>query len=113
MLVRIDVAGQELAVLQGMTEMLRDANPPALLIALDDSLRDYALTPEHVLEWLAAHDYEIALYDADRHQISYEAAPWRRSRTVLALARAARNLVSLRLAGLDHSLHDPVFRYAG
>ncbi len=113
MLVRIDVAGQELAVLQGMTEMLRDANPPALLIALDESLRDYALSPEQVLDWLAEHGYEIVLYDADRHQISYEAAPWQRSRTVIAIARAARNLVSLRLAGLDHSLHDPVFRYAG
>jgi FkbM family methyltransferase len=113
LVVRIDVAGQELAVLQGMTEMLREANPPALLIALDDALRDYALSPERVMEWLAEHGYEIALYDADRHQIGYGAEPWKRSRTVIAIARAARNLVSRRLAGLDDKLHDPIFRYAG
>lgn len=113
MLVRIDVAGQELGVLQGMTEMLREANPPALLIALDEALRDYALSPERVMDWLAEHGYEIALYDADRHQISYEAEPWTRSRTVLAIARAARNVVSRRLAGLDDALADPIFRYAG
>ena len=111
--IRIDVAGQELAVLQGMTEMFREANPPALLLALDDALGDYGLTPEQVMDWLAEHGYEIVLYDADRHQIAYEAAPWRRSRTVIAIARAARNLVSRRLAGLDDTLHDPIFRYAG
>src|SRR5690606_17996608 len=33
--IRIDVAGQELAVLRGMTGMLQKANPPALLLALD------------------------------------------------------------------------------
>jgi FkbM family methyltransferase len=112
-LVRIDVAGQELAVLQGMTEMFREANPPALLVALDEALGDYGLSPEQVMDWLAEHGYEIVLYDADRHQIAYEATPWRRSRTVIAIARAARNLVSRRLAGYDDPLHDPIFRYAG
>lgn len=112
-LIRIDVAGQELAVLQGMTEMLREANPPALLVALDEALEDYALSPEQVMEWLTEHGYEMVLYDSDRHEISYEAAPWRRSRTVIAIAQAARNVVSRRLAGHDDPLHDPIFRYAG
>src|SRR3546814_408677 len=38
LVVRIDVAGQELAVLPGLTAMLREANPPAQLIAPDDAL---------------------------------------------------------------------------
>ena len=93
--------------------MLFRSNPPALLIALDDALRDYALSPERVMDWLSEHGYEIALYDADRHHIGYGAEPWKRSRTVIAIGRAARNLVSRRLAGLDDKLHDPIFRYAG
>src|SRR3546814_18331835 len=91
--------------------MLREANPPALLIALDDALRDYALSPERVMDWLAEHGYEIALYDADRHQIGSGAEPWKRSRTVIAIARAAPHLVSRRLAGLDAKPHDPTSRY--
>lgn len=112
-LVRIDVAGQELAVLQGMTEMFRDANPPVLLIALDEALGEYGLSPERVMDWLAEHGYEVVLYDADRHQIAYEATPWQRSRTVIAIARAGRNLVSRRLAGNSEPVNDPIFRYAG
>src|SRR3546814_20160445 len=73
--------------------MLREANPPALLIALDDALRDYALSPERVMDWLSEHGYEIALYDGDRHQIGYGAEPWKRSRTVIAIARADRKSV--------------------
>ena len=112
-LVRIDVAGQELAVLKGMTEMLRESNPAVVLLALDEALGDYGLTPQQVMDWLSEHDYEIALYNADQHLIDYDAAPWRRSRTVMAIARAARNLVSRRLAGLDDTLDDPAFRFAG
>lgn len=100
-LMRIDVAGQEVAVLEGTVRMLREANPPALLIALDNALADYGLSPEAAIEWLDEHDYEVALYNADQHRIDYGAAPWQRSRTVIALARAARNFVSRRLAGFD------------
>jgi len=100
-LLRIDVAGQEVAVLEGALRMLREANPPALLVALDEALADYGLSPEAAIEWLDEHDYEVALYNADQHRIDYGAAPWQRSRTVIALARAARNLVSRRLAGYD------------
>jgi FkbM family methyltransferase len=112
-LMRIDVAGQEVAVLQGAVEMLRQANPPVLLIAIDDALADYGLSPEQAIDWLDDHDYEVALYNADQHRLDYGATPWRRSRTVIALARAARNYVSRRLAGIDDAENDAFFHHAG
>lgn len=111
-LMRVDVAGQEVTVLQGAVEMLRDANPPVLLIALDEALGDYGLSPARAIDWLDGHDYEVALYDADRHRIDYGAAPWQRTRTVIALARAARNFVSRRLAGFDDAQNTSPFHHA-
>lgn len=112
-LIRIDVAGQEVAVLQGATGMLQHANPPVLLIALDDALRDYGLSPEQAIDWLDVHGYEVALYDGDQHRLDYGAAPWQRSRTVIALARAARNYVSRRLAGFDDAENEAFLHRTG
>jgi len=98
-LMRLDVAGGEASALQGAMEMLRESNPPALLVALDQALADYGLSPERVAEWLLDQGYELVLYDADRHCLDYGASPWRTRRVVLAIARAGRNQVSQRLAG--------------
>ena len=58
-LLRIDVAGYELRVLQGAEELLRRPNPPALLIAMDSALSDYGQAPRQVMGWLAAREYAV------------------------------------------------------
>jgi FkbM family methyltransferase len=97
-LVRIDVAGYELRVLEGAQGLLRRASAPALLIAFDRALADYGWSPRQLIGWLAARDYETCFYDGRRHMILHVAEPWRLHRMLFAFPRAARNRISQRLA---------------
>jgi FkbM family methyltransferase len=100
-LMRLDIAGGELVALRGAEAMLREANPPALLIAMDSALNECGSSPEQLTDYLGAMGYECILYDADRHKLDYVGAPWTKRRYVLAVAQKGRNFVSSRLAGLD------------
>jgi FkbM family methyltransferase len=97
-LVRIDVAGYELRVLEGAEELLRRPNPPVLLLALDSALADYGHSPRQILAWLAARDYAVCFYDGQRHLMVHSAEPWRLHRVLFAFPVGAHNLVSQRLA---------------
>ena len=100
-LMRLDIAGGELVALRGAEAMLREANPPALLIAMDSALNECGSSPEQLTDYLGAMGYECILYDADRHKLDYVGMPWTRRRYVLAVAQRGRNYVSSRLAGPD------------
>jgi FkbM family methyltransferase len=100
-LMKIDIAGGEFVALRGAEAMLREANPPALLIAMDDALNQCGSSPEQLTDFLTDHHYELILYDADRHKLDYVGKPWSKRRYVLAVAQKGRNYVSSRLAGMD------------
>jgi FkbM family methyltransferase len=100
-LMKIDIAGGELVALRGAEAMLRQANPPAILVAIDAALGECGSSPQQLTGFLASCGYECILYDADRHRLDYVAEPWTERRLVLAVAGAARNFVSARLAGMD------------
>lgn len=97
-LMYLDVAGYELNALRGAENQLKQANPPALLVAFDPALSDFGATPEILADWLDDHGYELAFYDSDRNMIEYPDKPWRQRRIILAIARSARNFVLKRLA---------------
>ncbi len=98
-LLRIDAAGAELRVLHGAEELLRRPRAPCLLIAVEEAaLADFGQTPQSLLGWLAARDYETCFYDGERHVMLHCARPWRLNRMLFAFPRAARNAVSRRLA---------------
>lgn len=103
-LMRLDVAGMEAAALAGAEAMLQNRNPPVILLALDAALQDFGSSPEALAGYLAERGYECILYDADRHRLEYSAEPWRSRRLVLAVAEAARNQLSQRLAGTDRAV---------
>lgn len=94
----LDIAGYELNALRGTEAQLKQANPPALLVAFDPALSDFGATPEILADWLDDHGYELAFYDSDRNMIEYPDKPWRQRRIILAIARSARNFVLKRLA---------------
>lgn len=100
-LMKIDIAGGELVALRGAEAMLRQANPPAILIAIDAAIEECGSSPRQLVGFLASCGYECILYDAERHKLDYVAEPWTRRRLVLAVAGNARNFVSARLAGMD------------
>lgn len=100
-LMKLDIAGGELVALKGAEGMLRETNPPALLIAMDTALNECGSSPEQLSDFLLAHGYESILYDADRHRLDYVGAPWTKRRFVLAVSQKGRNFVSSRLAGMD------------
>ncbi len=97
-LLRIDVAGYELRVLQGAQELLRRPNPPALLIAMDSALADYGQSPRQIMGWLAAHEYSVCFYDGRRHMMFHAADPWRLHRVLFAFPAGTHNMISQRLA---------------
>jgi len=98
-LLRIDAGGCELRVLEGAEELLRRRSSPCLLLTVDEAaLADFGHRPEHLLHWLAAHEYETCFYDGERHRLYHSAAPWRMNRTLLAFPLQARNAISFRLA---------------
>lgn len=99
-LMHLDIAGSELNALRGAQEKLGHANPPTLLVAFDPALTDYGATSEIMADWLEDRGYELTYYDTDRNVIEYPPEPWRQRRTVLAIARNARNLVLKRLADM-------------
>lgn len=94
----MDIAGGEFGALRGAEAQLRNANPPAILLAIDSALSDFGVTADLLIGWLDERGYEITLYDVDRNMIDYPETPWRQRRMVLAMARAARNNILRRLA---------------
>ena len=94
----LDIAGGEFNALRGAESQLRNGNPPALLIAIDSALTDFGVTADLLADWLDERGYEITLYDVDRNMVDYPETPWRQRRTVLAMARSARNNILRRLA---------------
>lgn len=103
-LMKIDIGGAELFALRGAEGMLREANPPVLLLAMDRELAEYGTTPDIVANFLADCGYACILYDADRHKLDYVERPWALRRLVLAVAANGLNHLSRRLAGMDSAL---------
>jgi FkbM family methyltransferase len=103
-LISMDIAGGEFNALRGAESQLRNANPPALLVAVDSALTEFGITADLLADWLDERGYEITLYDVDRNMVDYPETPWRQRRIVLAMARSARNHVLKRLA--DHGQPD-------
>ncbi|MGH7185079.1 MAG: FkbM family methyltransferase, partial [Pseudomonadota bacterium] len=99
----LDIAGGEFNALRGAEAQLRMANPPAMLLAIDSALTDFGVTADLLVDWLDERGYEITIYDVDRNMIDYPEVPWRQRRTVLAMARGARNSVLRRLADNGNS----------
>jgi FkbM family methyltransferase len=97
-LLRIDVAGYELRVLEGAQGLMRRPSAPAILIAFDRALADYGRSPGQLIAWLAARGYDTCFYDGQRHLMLHVAEPWRLHRLLFAFPIAARNLISQRLA---------------
>src|SRR5262249_5750055 len=97
-LVRIDVAGYEMRVLEGAGELLRRPNPPVLLVAVEKALSDYGHTPRPIMGWLAAREYAACFYYGQRHRMVDAAEPWRLHRMLFAFPVGAHNLISQRLA---------------
>ncbi|HVL51216.1 MAG TPA: FkbM family methyltransferase [Actinomycetota bacterium] len=59
-LVRMDVEGSELRVLEGMTDLLQGPHPPAVLFEADEvALRSTGSSQRRLLEWFADLDYDL------------------------------------------------------
>ena len=95
---KIDIEGYELRALQGAQQLLKAANPPVWqLECVGRLLRPLGLRPADLEQWLAAHGYALAVYDADRRELMKSTAPWRLRKNILALHAPAWPTVEARL----------------
>lgn len=85
---KIDIEGAEPIALRGAQRMLKEANPPVWLLELNGSLHAFGFTESTFSDWLSLQGYDIGLYDADRHELSFtHPQPWEQSPNVFAVAR--------------------------
>lgn len=94
---KMDIEGAEPIALRGAERLLREFNPPVWLLELNGSLHSFGFTEETFSEWLRQQDYELALYDANQHQLSFtNLQPWKMSSNVFAVARDSKLQVAQR-----------------
>lgn len=94
---KMDIEGAEPIALLGAKRLLKDANPPVWLLELNGSLQAFGYTESTFSDWLSDHGYDLGLYDADRHEISFtHPRPWELSHNVFAVARDHKLLVAER-----------------
>ena len=60
-LIKIDVEGAELAVLQGAEKLLARCRPTLLFESTHSALREYSLSPDDIFQFLERHGYQVYL----------------------------------------------------
>jgi FkbM family methyltransferase len=98
---KIDIEGAEPLALRGARRMLAAANPPVWLLEMNGRLRQFGYTEEEFAAWLRDAGYRLALYDADRRELTFPDRPWRQRDNVLAVADAALDDVLRRLGATE------------
>lgn len=94
---KMDIEGAEPIALRGAERLLRETNPPVWLLELNGSLHSFGFNETSFSIWLRNQGYELALYDADKCQLSFtNAQPWEMSCNVLAVARDRKLQVAQR-----------------
>jgi len=94
---KMDIEGAEPLALRGAERLLKEANPPVWLVELNGSLHAFGFTESAFANWLAEQGYDLGLYDADRHELSFtHLQPWLISPNVFAIARNHKHQVAER-----------------
>jgi FkbM family methyltransferase len=78
-LLKIDVEGAELLVLQGAEQLVAERRPTLLVSVHPNQIRQFNQTAEDVRQWLTAHGYAIAVLAID-HEEHWWCTPENRSR---------------------------------
>jgi FkbM family methyltransferase len=94
---KMDIEGAEPLALRGAERLLKEANPPVWLIELNGALHSFGFTESTFSNWLSHQGYELGLYDADQHELSFtHPQPWELSANVFAVARDRKLQVAQR-----------------
>lgn len=94
---KLDLEGAEPLALRGAEAGLAHGNPPVWQLEFNESMRQFGTDPCAFRDWLALRGFDLALYDADRRELCFEAEPWTHASNVLAISRAHRDRVKTRL----------------
>ncbi|QSR87928.1 FkbM family methyltransferase [Methylacidiphilum caldifontis] len=94
---KIDVEGAELLVLQGLTKMLKEANPPVLQIEITKLVKDYGYSAQELKEFLFDLGYMLYLYSPWSNQLLKRSKPWKSCINSLAIHHKSIEFVIDRL----------------
>lgn len=94
---KMDIEGAEPLAMRGAERLLMESNPPVWLLELNGSLHSFGFTESMFSNWLFHQGYELGLYDADQHELSFtHPQPWELSPNVFAVARDRKLQVAQR-----------------
>ena len=94
---KMDIEGAEPVALHGAKRLLQESNPPIWLLEINGLLHAFGFTEDTFSDWLSLQGYDLGLYDADRHELSFiHDRPWELSPNVFAVARNRKLLVAER-----------------
>lgn len=96
---KIDVEGAELFVLQGLTKMLQNANPPAIQIEITNLTKDYGYSAYDLKEFLLTFGYHIYLYTPWSNNFICKKEPWKHCLNPIAIHQREIEFVQSRLKG--------------
>jgi FkbM family methyltransferase len=104
-LMKMDIEGGEPLALAGMSQMLSQGNPPAMLIEMAGYSRRFGVSTSELISRLDQQGYKSAVYIPERRQLEYTTAPWTYGvENVVAICNTKRDWLESRL--LDDSAKD-------
>ena len=94
---KIDVEGYELPTVKGAENLLKNSNPPVLLLEINEAFRRYNFSESDIINYLNQKGYEMAIYNAKNNSIEF--TKYRKNHpNVLFIARPYKQIVANRLS---------------
>jgi FkbM family methyltransferase len=105
-LAKMDIEGAEILALKGAVSLLKKQRPYVWIMEINDTVNNFGLQKQDVVNFLEDYGYSLYQYDADTNQIQAITVEEKQGNNVLAIADSALDFVRDRLN--DKSLANSV-----
>ncbi|MBE9158409.1 FkbM family methyltransferase [Nodosilinea sp. LEGE 06152] len=92
---KVDLEGYELFFLRGAYKLLKNSNPPVILLEINNSFSRYGYSEKDIYCLLEDFGYEASTYDADSNRLDFKTDTWN---DVLFISKDRKDFVLQRLS---------------